>query len=53
MKKNLTEAEIEAIKERVEFAAKEAEEAAFTLEVWIQQYRKRSGYPGRPPGADA
>lgn len=37
----LTEAEIEAIKERVEAAAKEAEEAAFTLEMWIRTYRQR------------
>jgi hypothetical protein len=37
----LTEAEIEAIKERVEAAAKDAEEAAFTLEMWIRDYRRR------------
>lgn len=33
--------------ERAEFAAKEAEEAAFTLEMWTQEYRRRSGYPNR------
>jgi hypothetical protein len=41
----LTEAEIDAIKERVEFAAKEAEEAAFTLEMWIRDYRRRCPPP--------
>lgn len=43
----MSEAEIEAMKERIEGEIKEVEELAFTYEVWLQDWRKRMAEKGK------
>lgn len=41
MTQKLSDAEIQVMKDRIEGHLKEAEEAAFTLEMWMRDWRER------------